>query len=177
MKAAAALPVLAALVLAGCGSEPPPPPVTITSVESVQDVTLSDGRRIHNTGMGADVAEVRAKAAGTPRERCEARYDTLAAAELLRGWTVVGVREHARWDGATPGYQPAELRVATRERPYGDDLFEAWHSSAITEGRARACPNTERAPLSGREVSNSPDDVYVSVEDGESRFCARRWWC
>ena len=174
--AAFAAAALAVAVLAGCSTAvagPAAPPVTVASVQSVQAVTLSTGQRIHNTGFNA------ADTYGTtPRERCEAAYDLGAAESLLTGRQVVDVKMWRQWSGATPGYAPAELRFAAPGRPGGDDMSQVWNSAEINAGRAEACPNTERAPLSGRDVADT-GDTYVDVDSdgGESRWCARRWWC
>lgn len=178
MKATAALLATTAAVLAvaSCAiaeSAPARPPLTVVSVESSHDVTLSDGRyRIYNTpfSVATDIYE---------RGSCEDRAAGDVARRLLVGRVVTDLVYHRQWDDpdVTPGFAPGELRFATAEEPRGDDLTDQFRRQ-VGPAVAAACPNLERAPLSGRQVEPGSDQVDVDVDhDGESRFCRRHWWC
>ncbi|MDN5919189.1 MAG: hypothetical protein L0I76_29535 [Pseudonocardia sp.] len=167
-------------VLTGCGTadaEPAPAPVrvTVTSVEAGSNMTLSAGDsryKVYDTALGIDANEPGS---------CEAKFATGVLRQLLVGREVVEVKVHEQWAGDSsvlPGYRPAALRFAGGDNRYGDDLSDEYRA-AYGQGYAHACPNLERAPLSGREVADTPGDTYVDVnrDGGESRFCSRRFWC
>lgn len=168
---------LAAFAILGTGcatadAEPAPAPITVATVQSVNDVTLSNGDRVHNVGFDTGTTY-----GDTPREQCLAAWDLAYARDMLAGRQVVDAKEYQRWDGATPGYVPAELYFADPDKRRGDDLSREWLDRNYA--RADACPRPE-APLSGSTATAEPGDVYVHVDgddDGESRFCGRRWWC
>lgn len=168
--------LLGLAVLSGCAAPPPPAePAVVSSVETARNITVTVGADrylIYNTALGIDTHEPGS---------CEADYETAVARGILVGRTVTDFDRHDQWtdtDGRVlPGYTPAKLRFATLEQPDGDDLSQAV-AIAYGRGYAEACPaEVYTGPLSEKTYSDTDTLVYVDGDDGESRFCARRWWC
>lgn len=146
--------------------------------------TFVTGDGDHVRVLGIDSCE-----AGTPggREATE-RAEYLLSAEVVTLIREPGV-DRDRYDRA--------LRYVSFDRDvrlggdvsltdFGRSMVTARHTG-VYEGRNDASPEylaelREADQVSGRDCSGQPVSNYVaphfeSDDDGESRFCRRRWWC
>lgn len=171
-----------------CGgrSEPTPassaPPLTVRSVETFADLTLSDGRRVHNTSVDSIASSVAPSTYDSTDTRtqksCVVReLNRFAAANFVgRPVSRADARTISGYSGVTPmpGYIPVELRVVDGASPYVDvsSALSTVYSNAST-----ACyvPPTYSAPetttTTPTTTSEAPateyadPDVYADAPD------------
>lgn len=165
----------AVLIVAGCGTataEPAPPPDPylpaagqIASLQSPADMTLVDGRRIHVTLLQG----------ATTYDSCEITADADLARRLAQGQAVRIARPVTR---DAPSAVPAGAVQVDMRLADGSD-YATTYADQRWENREQACPTPVPPPLEQAPTSSDSGDVYVHLDgdDGESRFCSRRWYC